>query len=1027
MDLTRQAFRALACLAFAAACIGAGPPAAFAGVATASQDATHLYLENDVLKIAVLRSNGSIDGIIHKQSGVNLQPNNANAWQGIWAMSMNAPDGANSFVQNGNTRSFVGTISTSAREAALVLTWKGLQLYGKLDLPNVTVVARISVRVDSPLSFWTLTASGLGTNSIVSIDYPFISGVGKLGQADEDDVLLLPQLKGTLFHNPTANLTQPTGSFYPSGYASMQMLAYYDRTSGFFVASDDSQGYTKDLWFGKSGSPAGDFTINAHSFLSGVPADTVTLPYNMIVGAAQGDWYSAADAYRSVAVRQPWAQQSRGKTASTWLHDMPLTRWECTHGCAGQPERTYAQFVQDMWQSRQDFGSSGISQLVGWEKYGAWVEGDYLPPQEGWSNFDALVQALRPGKLWLAPSPLFLDTATDLYRSGTMSASTMLDQQGKPLTMPTAGVAGGQWVYMDFSTEPWRQQTIDTYTTLARHGADLIQFDSGMVMGPQDCYNPAHSHTGGKGGNWQTQAWISLAQSIAAAVSAANPGATLSAEQPSEVYLPYFSLHYGSAVNQIENQPVPAYQEPVPLFQYVYHDSLVFADFMSPPVLDGSLFRLALARDLTWGQLPTYGINVYPDSLGQDAQAYLRTAITVRTTYAKKYLADGVMLPAPEISSPLTPVTWIVWSENNRQQTAQYPSIQHSAWRASDGNVGIVLTNITPASVPISLPLTYSRLGLAGGAAYSVEVNDGTSTSVLDSSLVKDSTYSLTLKPSQILLVELKSKAARPVLSPGGVVLHATASGIVSPGSLFDIYGSGLASSPATAPAGLPTQPTVLGNVQVLVNGIQAPLLYVGPTQIVAQIPNATVVGAASVVVVREGSASVAATVTVQQAAPYVLTFGSNRAVVQNQDYSINTSASPAPAGSYVVAYLMGSGPLDVIPADGTPAEVSPLSRETLATAVTVGAVPAKVTFSGLAPGFVGLLQVNLQVPDLPPGDYTVQVSIGKAQSNTPVMTIGPAGGQQSLPQGDINAGLPPDAAGAPKLDPPELHLDHIG
>ena len=43
-----------------------------ASMATAYQDATHFYLENDVLKIAVLRSTGNLDGMIHKQSGVNL-------------------------------------------------------------------------------------------------------------------------------------------------------------------------------------------------------------------------------------------------------------------------------------------------------------------------------------------------------------------------------------------------------------------------------------------------------------------------------------------------------------------------------------------------------------------------------------------------------------------------------------------------------------------------------------------------------------------------------------------------------------------------------------------------------------------------------------------------------------------------------------------------------------------------------------------------------------------------------------------
>src|SRR5690348_8900997 len=59
----------------------------WAGLATAYQDDTHFYIENDVLKIAVLRSTGSLDGIIHKRSGVNLQSRNVNNYPGIWTMS----------------------------------------------------------------------------------------------------------------------------------------------------------------------------------------------------------------------------------------------------------------------------------------------------------------------------------------------------------------------------------------------------------------------------------------------------------------------------------------------------------------------------------------------------------------------------------------------------------------------------------------------------------------------------------------------------------------------------------------------------------------------------------------------------------------------------------------------------------------------------------------------------------------------------------------------------------------------------
>lgn len=236
-------------------------------------------------------------------------------------------------------------------------------------------------------------------------------------------------------------------------------------------------------------------------------------------------------------------------------------------------------------------------------------------------------------------------------------------------------------------------------------------------------------------------------------------------------------------------------------------------------------------------------------------------------------------------------------------------------------------------------------------------------------------------------LSALSPRMTQPQISLGGVVAHASTSTTVAPGSLFDIYGTNLGPSPITAPAGSPVLPSTLGGVSVIVDGIPSPLLYVGPNQIVGQIPGATATGTASVVVVN-GISSAAASVTVEQAAPWFLTYGTNRAIVQNQDFSLNSSSNPARVDSYAVAYLIGSGPISPELSDGTPAPSSPLSKETLTTTVTIGGMQASVPFAGMTPGFVGLVQVNFQVPNLPTGDYPIQVAIGSAQSNTPTVTV---------------------------------------
>lgn len=725
-----------------------------AGLATAYQDDTHFYVENDLLQIAVLRSTGNLDGIVHKQSGINLQTVTTNYYPDTWAIAMVSAAGSNLYVQSNQAMSFNGTIQTSSNGASLNLTWNGLP-----GIPGLTVNAQIRVNTDSELSYWTIQASGLGTNVVSSIDFPDVMGIGPLSQTGAEDLLLTPSFKGMLYHNPTANVPAGIypGGIYPSGGGLTQFIAYFNANAGFYFACDDTQGYAKDLYWGKSPSPAGDYNINVAYLPPGVTSDTVSVPYNVIVGATQGDWYAPAEMYRTWAAQQSWVQQSLTKQVPEWLQNLALIRGACAHLCVVPPDHTYAELVQQWQQSDQTFGVQGLRELSGYEQFGQFVWGDYFPPQEGFASFDAMIQSTPAAPYFIEPSSLYLDTGTNLYKSGTMAPSAMLDQTGQALTTPgVAALPNDTWALMDVSTDPWRQYIIGVYQTLAQNGVDLMSFDSSMVMGPLPCYNPAHSHTPGMGGNWLTQAWIALIQAAAAAVAPINPQAAFSAEEPAEIYLPYLAVHVGSGVDQFEqsNQFV-SYAEPVPLYQYLYHDSILFKDFVGPPVLDGSYFQLALARDLTWGQIPDYQIpNGYTPPLEPMAEAYLMNDIAARTTYAKKFLTNGVMVPAPPLNVPMTTVSWIDFS-NNTQLSGQYPSIFESAWQAGDGSLGIILTNIAPESVTFSLPIGFQRLGLMTGSAYTVQTTDGSATATLDFNLTQDSTYSVTVAPQHILLVTI--------------------------------------------------------------------------------------------------------------------------------------------------------------------------------------------------------------------------------------------------------------------------------
>src|ERR1035437_5540599 len=185
----------------------------------------------------------------------------------------------------------------------------------------------------------------------------------------------------------------------------------------------------------------------------------------------------------------------------------------------------------------------------------------------------------------------------------------------------------------------------------------------------------------------------------------------------------------------------------------------------------------------------------------------------------------------------------------------------------------------------------------------------------------------------------------------------------IAPGGLISIFGTNLVKV-ATDLSGWAGRvlPTNLNGTSVTIGGKNAPIIYVGPGQINAQVPVDVPAGQQAVVVKNTVGPSAAFNVTVAATAPAIF-FSPTAAVLKNADFSLVGAANAAKAGDVILVYCTGLGATSASLATGTLVPATTIANTTAAVTATIGGKPATVTYAIAAPGFAGLYQVALTVP----------------------------------------------------------------
>ena len=276
------------------------------------------------------------------------------------------------------------------------------------------------------------------------------------------------------------------------------------------------------------------------------------------------------------------------------------------------------------------------------------------------------------------------------------------------------------------------------------------------------------------------------------------------------------------------------------------------------------------------------------------------------------------------------------------------------AWLSVSPATGSVLAGATGTTVTV----TANPSGLAAGDYYGqIQVTSPNATSQI-----------------QLLTVRLTvatAGEAPPVVFAGGVVNAASYTAPVAPGTFVSIFGSGFTDSTSAIIA--PAFPWLneLGGTSVTIGGEPLPLYFVTAGQINAILPyDLAVDSSLQVVVTRNGAVSAPQPVNLVSSQPGVFTqlqtgqgIGAILVIHPDGSWAVAGNGNSAKAGDTLEIFCTGLGDVSPRLVAGYPAPPSPLSYVIDAVTLTIGGVNVVPFFSGAAPGFSGLYQVNATIP----------------------------------------------------------------
>lgn len=746
-----------------------------------------LVLESEVLRVAFSRTSGELLAIDNLAADLALLP----------------PEGS----RMGPPRVFlVGQAAPRVQAFRYVVLDGGPERQALRLEWDYTDGIRVEVRAElAPggafIELWPRVVNE-GTRGVRRLEYPTLRRLNTLGETAKDDVLVHPLVRGMLVRDPASTLDIPHNPMadaqYPQAYNGMthQLVDYYSEgLGGFFSAAFDPHGTEKALMLpienGKLGLGWQLFAWDVR------PGEGLELDFPIVIGAnTTGDWYEAADHYRTWAVTAPWCAQ-RGPQAS-------------------RPESERARWLfEDV--GLATFGTSAAVDQSDWYRaYGELVDAVVLHV----TGFDALVDQGRGDDPEDVEFALHPRNEAAIERGGDAFAVFLADLRTSFLPREMAHEVGRKMMGVVLRETPEACPQNSLWQHLHAHRAARALVDTGAASFYCDasapnrelsCLSLEHGHTPGRG-RWMNDGFRELyAGTQRALIEACGHYVPMGVELMHEGLLDRFDYYQarngagfmgGLEGGFYRGLQLKGLVETVPVFSYLYHDyapvaldgcgkvSVRIGDLFywmaARVVLAGGIFELNnefapterfpgmtrvgmlhyKARDpFEWLEQGEDGNEAYDPAKG----AFLRDLAAARTEFGTDFLAYGRMLPPPELPlervslgySYYNNIDWGGKPNSTRFSSAKgsqaVPRVLCQAWQSGD-RLGVFFVNLGEETTELEVDLDLERY-----AAYGLEFGDavrGTLRGALASAPIevrRGEPLRLRLPPRRVVLLELPS------------------------------------------------------------------------------------------------------------------------------------------------------------------------------------------------------------------------------------------------------------------------------